>query len=178
MLSTRFRHAVWCVVALSVTSASAADLPDWTTKIRRDHPRLFFNVDTWPQVRERALGAERAWYLSTKERLDRLLPKLGDASTRENSDRGPQAAQAAFVFLVEKDDRYLNLAKMCLDVSIRYYEQCYQERKTVNWYSTSRVHAICAWDWLYDHLGEAERAGLMSRLVQVIDNVLQARPRI
>jgi len=178
MLSTGFRHTVWFVVTLIVTSASAADLPDWTAKIRRDHPRLFFNVDTWPQVRERALGAERAWYLSTKERVDRQLPKLDDVDGWKNSDLGPQAAQAAFVFLVEKDDRYLKLAKTCLDVSIRYYEQCYQERKTVNWYSTSRVHAICAWDWLYDHLGESDRAGLMSRLVQVIDNVVQARPRI
>ena len=178
MLSTRFRQAMTFVVALSVTSASGADLPDWTAKIRGDHPRLFFNVDTWPQVRGRALGAERAWYLSTKERVDRLLPKLNEADDWENSDLGSQAAQAAFVFLVEKDDRYLKLAKTCLDVSIRYYEQCYQERKSVNWYSTSRVHAICAWDWLYGHLSEAERAGLMSRLVQVIDNVLQARPRI
>ena len=178
MLSTRFRQAMTFVVALSVTSASGADLPDWTAKIRGDHPRLFFNVDTWPQVRGRALGAERAWYLSTKERVDRLLPKLNEADDWENSDLGSQAAQAAFVFLVEKDDRYLKLAKTCLDVSIGYYEQCYQERKSVNWYSTSRVHAICAWDWLYGHLSEAERAGLMSRLVQVIDNVLQARPRI
>ncbi len=178
MSSDGFRRAVWIAVLLSVTSASANELPDWTAKIRGDHPRLFFNVNTWPQVRERALGAERDWYLSTKSRVDRLLPKLDDASTWEASDLGPQSAQSAFVFLVENDQRYLELAKTCLDVSIRYYEQCFSDRKTVNWYSTSRVHAICAWDWMYDHLGETERADLMSRLVQVIDNVLQARPRI
>lgn len=34
-------------------------LPDWTQKIHSDHPRLFFNADTWPEVRKRALGDER-----------------------------------------------------------------------------------------------------------------------
>ncbi len=169
---------LWSVVLLASADVFGDELPDWTAKIRRDHPRLFFNSDSWPQVRQRALGAERAWYLSTKSRVDRLLPRLEDAGQWKAEEMGPQAAQAAFVFLMQEDDRYLELAKRCLDASVRYYEQCYREKKSVNWYSTSRVHAICAWDWLYNHLNEAERSDLMSRLVQVIDNVLNARPRI
>jgi hypothetical protein len=48
----------------------AEELPEWIRLIRKDHPRLFFNSDTWPAVRRRALGKERQWYLSIKARVD------------------------------------------------------------------------------------------------------------
>lgn len=134
--------------------ATAADLPAWTAKIRGDHPRLFFNTDTWPAVRDRALGAELAWYRSVKARVDRLSNDLAAEQPRE---LGPEAAWAAFVYRVTGDRRYLELARTCLDASLRFYDDCYEQRKSVNWYSTSRVHAVMAWDWLYNDLDEAER---------------------
>jgi len=60
-MSRRFVLAL-ALLAGSLQAAEGGELPDWTAKIRDDHPRLFFNRDTWPQVRQRALGAERAWY--------------------------------------------------------------------------------------------------------------------
>jgi len=178
MILARIHWAVAMILALAPAIGPAAELPEWTGRIRRDHPRLFFNADTWPEVRGRALGAENAWYTSTKQGVDRLLAELGSGPQAAPRELGPAAAQAAFVFLVTEDKRYLALAQRCLDASLRFYEQCYRDRKTVNWYSTSRVHAICAWDWLYNHLDEPPRADLLSRLVQAIDNVLQARPTI
>jgi heparin/heparan-sulfate lyase len=91
---------------------------------------------------------------------------------------GPEAAWAAFVFLMTEDARYLGVAKKCLDTSLRFYDECFEQKKSVNWYSTSRVHAVMAWDWLYNHMSEAERQDTMSRLVTAIDRVLKARPRI
>jgi hypothetical protein len=165
---------------LVVFSASACGdpLPDWTGQLRSDHPRLFFNADSWPAVRQRALQAENAWYRSVKQRVDRLADELGADPRPAARELGPQAAWSAFVFLVTEDPRYLELAKTCLDTSLRYYDQCYENRKSVNWYSTSRVHAILAWDWLYNHLSEAERSDFLSRLVTALDRVLQAKPTI
>ena len=38
-----------------------ADTNDaWMASIRMDHPRMFFNADTWPQVKARAEGPARA----------------------------------------------------------------------------------------------------------------------
>ena len=139
-------------------------LPDWTQKIRSDHPRLFFNADTWPVVKQRALNAERDWYQRVKRRTDQLLAELKEARDLESRDLGAEAAAAAFVFLMTDDSQYFELAKKCLRASLGYYELCFERRKTVNWYSTSRVHATLAWDWLYDHLTEAERQEIMSRL--------------
>ena len=54
---------ITCLLCTAVAStAIAADDASWMSKIRPDHPRLFFNVDTWPAVKARALGVEKAYY--------------------------------------------------------------------------------------------------------------------
>ncbi|MFH1264551.1 MAG: hypothetical protein ABIK89_02405, partial [Planctomycetota bacterium] len=178
MAGTDCPFAAWVLVLAAPLAASGQELPEWTAKIRPDHPRLFFNAETLPEVRRRALEAEYEWYVTTKAWVDNLLAEMKGTDSPEPRELGPQAAWAAFVFLVTDDARYLDLAKKCLDTSLRFYDACFQEKKTVNWYSTSRVHAVMAWDWLYNHLGEAERADFMSRMVRAIDNVLTARPTI
>jgi hypothetical protein len=161
-----------------ISAAAAEPLPEWTARIRKDHPRLFFNAETWPAVRQRALDQERAWYKSLQSRVDEQLGRALGADRLEAADLGPAAAEAAFVYRMTEDRRYLDLARQCLDASLRYYDQCFTERKSVNWYSTSRVHATLAWDWLYNDLTESERESTMSRLVEAIDRVLGARPPI
>ena len=164
------------LVLLIFSATHGQQLPDWTAKIRSDHPRLFFNADTWPAVKQRALGAERKWYGNIKSRVDRLKGQL--LETSEPGEMGPQAAWAAFVFRMTGDEQYLEIAKISLDKSLSFYEACFEQKKTVNWYSTSRVHAILAWDWLYNDLDQTERKSYMSRLVRVIDKVVKARPSI
>ncbi len=168
--------AVVSLVLAMCSAVTGGQLPDWTAKIRDDHPRLFFNTDTWPDVKKRALSAERKWYESIKGRVDRLQGQSLDVS--EPRELGPQAAWAAFVFRMTGDERYLKIARTCLESSLGFYEACFEQKKTVNWYSTSRVHATLAWDWLYNDLSEADRRSYMSRLVRVVDNVVKARPTI
>jgi heparin/heparan-sulfate lyase len=163
-------------VLLFLSTARSDKLPEWTAKIRTDHPRLFFNSDTWPDVKQRALGPERQWYEYIKRRVDRLKTELGVKG--EPKELGPQAAWAAFVFRMTGEKQYLELAKKCLEKSLSFYEDCFEQKRSVNWYSTSRVHTTLAWDWLYNDLGRAERRGYMSRLVRVIDKVVKARPPI
>jgi len=158
------------------STVTKAQLPSWTAKIRSDHPRLFFNTETWPAVKQRALGAEHNWYSYIKGRVDRLLTERIEKT--ESRELGPQAAWAAFVFRITHETKYLDLAKKCLETSLNYYETCFEQKKSVNWYSTSRVHATLAWDWLYNDLTEAERRTTMSRLVRVIDSVLKVKPSI
>lgn len=162
----------------TAVSAAADELPGWTKSIRTDHPRLFFNADTWGAVRDRALGAELPWYESVKGRTDRLLARFQGENELKAQELGSQAAEAAFVFLVTEDGRYGELAKKCLDASLGYYELCFREKRTVNWYSTSRVHATLAWDWLYNDLSDQERRQTMSRLIGAVNNVVEARPSI
>ncbi|NLF68695.1 MAG: hypothetical protein GX575_06515 [Candidatus Anammoximicrobium sp.] len=171
------RHVpVLVVLALCLRAAQGGELPAWTGKLRTDHPRLFFNRDTWPEVRQRALGAERAWYEEVKRRVERL--KREARTPFAARDLGREAACSAFVYRMTEDSACLELAQQCLDASLRYYDECFAQRKTVNWYSTSRVHAILAWDWLYEDLAADRRGEYLSRLVEAIDRVLKAKPAI
>jgi len=165
-------------LAFATPVPAAPTLPAWVGKIRKDHPRLFFNAETWPAVRARALGPEKAWYERTKARVDRLRRDLEARRGSEDRDLGPDAARAAFVYRMTGDETYLDVARAALAQSLAFYEACYEARKTVNWYSTSRVHAVLAWDWLYGDLAEAERRDTMSRLVRVLQNVFTAKPAI
>lgn len=169
--------SICLLLTLSVV-CSAQELPDWASRIRTDHPRLFFNRDTWPTVKARALGAEKAWYDYVKKRTDNLLQQKIKTPVQDPRDLGPEAAQAAFVYCVTEDKQYLDLAKWAMQLSLAFYEKCYEERKAVNWYSTSRVHWVLAWDWLYDELPEAERREMMTRMVQVLNKVYITRPAI
>jgi hypothetical protein len=47
-------------VLLSPLAALAGEVADWTAEIRKDHPRLFINADTWPDVRRRVVGSDLA----------------------------------------------------------------------------------------------------------------------
>lgn len=171
--------AIWLMLLfVPAVTQGQQELPDWTAKIRSDHPRLFFNAQTWPAVRQRALEAEHDWYRQVKSGVDHLLAKTKTDGELEPRDLGREAASAAFVFLMTDQPGYLDLAKRCLEASVAHYEWCYEQRQSVNWYSTSRVHAIMAWDWLYNWLTETERREIMSRLVLSIDRVLKAKPAI
>ncbi|MBN1675675.1 MAG: heparinase II/III family protein [Kiritimatiellae bacterium] len=173
------RHAVAMLTSALLSSLAPAQTDESVVAlIRPDHPRLFFNRETWPEVKARAEGREKEWFQSVKTRIDRRAAEhLADPDLTVR-DRGVAAAQAAFVYRVTGERPYLDLARKYLASSVQYYEQCFEQRKSVNWYSTSRVHAIMAWDWLYDNLEPDERRALMERLVDVIHNVITVRPHI
>jgi hypothetical protein len=98
--------------AAALLLLGAACLPaaqDWKSAIRRDHPRLFFNRETWPAVKARALGEEAAAFAAMRARADELA-----ARALAQDDYGTQAAEAAFVFLVTGEPRYRDLGARLL----------------------------------------------------------------
>ncbi len=179
-----FRLSLCVLICLMLMSGyrASAETPEWSEVLRPDHPRLFFNADTWPEVRERAEGVEREWYDAQLARVNRLRDEiLGDAEgavTIDAQDYGQDAARAAFVFHMTEEPAYLHLTETLLDASVRLYEERFEERRTVNWYSTSRVHAVMAWDWTRNHLPRERSDELMARLVRNVHNVLTERPMI
>ncbi len=126
---------------------------DLKAAIRPDHPRLFFNRDTFPAVKARALGPDRAEFDKMKARTDRLLA----ADSLASADYGIAASEAAFIRLVTGEDRYLHLAKRLLKTSIDHYHECYRQKKPVNWYAFTRITAWAAYDWIFNDLTVRER---------------------
>jgi len=166
------------LVATGVAVLAAEPMPEWVSKIRPDHPRLFITNETFPQVKARALGAE-------KFRLDRMIARVEKAAEAyrqaarpEPRDLGTEAAWSAFIYLVTRDAKYVDLARKFLRESIEHYESYFEQRRTVNWYSWTRTHAVLAWDWLYNDLEQEERRELLSRMAMNFKNVWTVRPRI
>jgi heparin/heparan-sulfate lyase len=175
------------------STAAGADDESWIAKIRPDHPRLFFNSDTWPQVKGRALNQEKEWFAQLKKMVERYPDNPTSQSTREDpADRrkpdgsietvklprpnewGTQAGQTAFVYLVTGDRKYLEKTKKMLQVSVASYHECIDKGMAVDWYSTSRVHWLAGYDWIYNDLTPEERRALMGSF---LTHLLSLQPR-
>ena len=181
------------LVVCSAVSCGSRET-SWTDSIRTDHPRLFFNAETWPAVKARALGEEREWYDDLVRRVDGYPDNPTTESTRDDfayrkkadgtyetvraprpTEWGFEAAYTAFVYRVTGEARYLDKAKKMLQASAEAYHECFRKGMTVNWYSRSRVHWLAAYDWLYNDLTDGERAELMGSFLSHLDK-LQPRP--
>ncbi len=181
--------------ALAISAAAAghppADNASWLRRIRRDHPRLFVNHEQWRAVRRFALGPARNEYERLRRRVDRYPDrpradsggppvqepqKIGARTinmtvVRPAKTWGRQALETAFVFRMTGDRKYLEKARRMLEVSVAVYQQCCREHRSVNWYSTGRVCAITAWDWLFPALNEEQRRAIILPLLHHVDEV-------
>jgi Heparinase II/III-like protein len=149
---------------MAATDARAAGprkpLPgNWLSKVRADHPRLFFNKTSWPQVKAYTLKHEGAYYQSIQRLVASMpaQPNRKDCEKGSNKKYGPYAQMAAFVWRMEGDPKALEKARNYLLEGVRFYVRSSSARKTVNWYSASRVCAMTAYDWIYDKLTPDER---------------------
>ena len=176
-------RAVWKVCAavavlVGVVPAGASDAKadeparrvpgNWLAKVRMDHPRMFFNKATWPQVKAYALTHEKGY----TERMKRIVASLPASPDRRRMERGsnplygPYAQMCAFVWRLEGDAEALAKAKTYLLEAVRFYNRRSSARQAVNWYSASRVCAMTAYDWIHDELSAGERREVGLGLLQ------------
>ena len=138
-------------------------------RLRVDRPRLFLSSQTLPLVKARAQGPLQALYKARQENLQILSSHDLDFP----NDYGMEAAFAAFCFLCERSKDQLNLAVRLLKSSWAFYRDCDRSNRPVNWYAFSRIHAIAAYDWLYDAMDPELRARLGR---EIMDHVEHAQP--
>lgn len=170
------------------------EVPDWVEQIRADHPRLFFNSDTWPAVRERALTVQREYYDAMKAHADTSEPPQGwwanltdpDAvpvpdprpgSEVDARDWGPQALSCAMVYRIEPTPERLKRIRDMLWASLDYYHACYAVNKAAAYYSYSRLSWLAAMDWVWNDLDPQERAEMGRSMLRHVDDVLK-KPNI
>ncbi|MBI3946417.1 MAG: tetratricopeptide repeat protein [Armatimonadetes bacterium] len=125
-------------------------------QVRRGHPRLFFNAETWPAVKARALGIRKAELDQMKERVDGIA--LADL---EGKDRGSQAMEAAFVYRVTGDPAALAKTRKLMRVSMDFH----LGRTVTRGRMYSLVGLAAALDWLWDDVPRGERDALAQDMV-------------
>ncbi len=165
------------VAALSLGGAdtASAEDPDWLSDLRTDRPRMFFNQETWPKVRDYLENEKSDFYNAlfnrVRARPDEAPESWGD---RSNPGYGPFAMEAALVWLMEGDSgssrnnpglEALEKAKNYLEAAVAFYHRQIDAGEAVNWYSTSRICALAAYDWIHDQLTLGEREHFVTEFI-------------
>ena len=133
-----------------------------------NRPRLFISAASLPVVTRQAAQAHR-------DRLDQMEERVGALAASTNlppGDYGVAAAEAAFLYLCEPSPGRLNVAADLLTRSLDYYRGCDREKRVVDHYSATRIHAITAYDWLYDAIPTAARERLGRQLMEHVERRL------
>jgi len=160
--------AVVCIVTLLIGGmASAQERPEWVSRIRGDHPRVFINEDTWPEIRAMAEGPLAEHFEKVKARVDDI------PAEPEVADWGDHAPLAAFVYRMTGEERYLDLTRTLLDRTVEFCHAQIAAGKAVNWYSRSRISALAAFDWIFDDVPEDWR-GQWGR--SMLDHIADVQP--
>ena len=156
-----------------------ADDYEWMKSIRSDHPRLFFTVEDIPQIVTAANSFESRLFRAMQKRIDKLIEKapvfkneLAVSGEKNNvSQYGYRTAEAAMVWIVTRDTKYLDFAKRMMDRMIRYYELRLANDLNINWYSFTVTSMLCAYDWIYNDLTVEEREDFGRRLYNATYNI-------
>lgn len=157
----------------------------WMSAILDEHPRLFFNKQSFKAVKERALNEESELFGEMKDRVDILHgeeiefkdPLVRDGTQNTDHEYGTRAAEAAFVYLVTKDKKYLELSKNILVKLVDYYTFRNEHDLNIQWYAFSRINALAAYDWIYNDLTDRERMEIGVPFIKAIDYMLPSSNR-
>ncbi|MHB8995545.1 MAG: heparinase II/III domain-containing protein [Armatimonadota bacterium] len=169
------------LLLIGFCSGSLAQQPDWS-QIRSDHPRLYFNADTWPAVKVRAEGPLAAHFAEVRKFADNPKPKAEwsaiqrppkrEESTVDAYDWGDRLMCAALVYRLQPDPQRLEGIRDMLFAALDYYHACFAQGKSVNWYAFSRLGWLCALDWAWNDLQPAERLELARGFLKHVDAAL------
>ena len=186
--------SVILMVSLLPAFAQEGEIP----QIRPDHPRIFFNSETLPIMKERANGSASKYYkrllkdcdamtdnpvasgLEAVHKKEGLQPdgtyySLSSTGYPEITEFGKQAAQCALAWNLSGNPKYLEKAKKMLGASIYGYTVATENRRPVAWRSHSRINALCAYDWIYNALTPEERKAF---IVPLMEHVRLIQPEV
>ena len=84
---------------------------------------------------------------------------------------GNRVADAAMLWVVTKNHKYLDLTKDLLNKIVGFCELRLSDNLNPNGQAFSVITTLCAYDWIYSDLTAEERANLGSRLYKVCYNI-------
>lgn len=134
-------------------------------RIRTDHPRLFFNAETWPAVKARALTVEQAHFNQMKARVDRIpLEEIrsGDWASPDYGSAQVGVMEAAFVYRVTEDPVVLDKVRRML----RGTADIFPDRRGSGERAYPSIAWVAALDWVWNDLVPPEREALAEAMLR------------
>ena len=172
------------LVSTTVSAQLKSGDYEWFNSLRTDHPRLFFTEEEIPQIVNNSMLFDARTYNVMQKRIDRVIKKgveFKDDQTKEfgaNSQFGYRAAEAAMLWVITKDVKYLDFAKQLLDMVIDYYDMRISNNRNVGSNSLTVIATLCAYDWIYNDLTAEERADLGKRLYKATYDIAWHGPDV
>ena len=147
--------------------------------MRTEHPRMFLTSEDIPQIQQTAATYGAATFNTFKKRIDKLigkeivfeneLAKTGEST--KNHNYGYRAAEAAMLWLITHEQKYLDFAKSMVCRTTDYYRLRVEHNLNIHWYAFTQIATLCAYDWIYNDLGIEERERIGSELYNAIYGV-------
>ncbi len=165
---------------------------DWARKLRSTHPRIIFNSDDLPKLRERAAGPCKEDFERIKKTVDALPPKAEKIYLESNIIREPdgrirprqaatyghrlfkydgsaQSMRAALVYLVTGERKYFEIARDYLKLSVEVLEETAKIGTWADWMGNFRVNMFLTYDWIYNDLTPEERREIILPILNYVE---------
>jgi len=152
--------AVLVLVGLFSTRALAAE-------VRPEHPRMLFNADDLPEIRERCKTTHRDTWEMVKNYADSRLDYQPEARPQPAVISGIHG----FVYQVTGDERYARAGVRILRYYADYHLGKVRNRLgSANWEAVAlRRSNYIAYDWLYKGMTPEERTEIGRMLLEIAD---------
>ena len=156
----------------------------WEQSIRKDHPRLFLNKKDIPRIKKNASGDQKPVFDAMKSRIDPLLDQpivfkdllMASGEGSKDHEWGTRASEAAMLWLVTGERKYLDYTKNLLTELAGFYQFRSDHNLNITWYAFSQICAVCAYDWIYNGLDKNERADIGRALFTALDDIAWHNP--
>jgi hypothetical protein len=157
----------------------------WISSMQEEHPRLFFNKTTFLGVRSRALNEEKEIFQEMKDRIDLLLgkkiefrdPLIQDGTANDDHEYGTRACEAALVYRILQEGKYLDLCKELLVTMRDYYNLRLEHKLNIHWYAWSTINCLASFDWVYNDLTKKERFEIGGPLLSAMNKMSSTEGR-
>lgn len=135
------------------------------------HPRVYVTESELKDLRERAHTTHRALWQQTLRNVRALRTEPAPPPAqkrREQNDVGLAIAEAAFVYKIEGDKKYLEAAKRFMDAAVSYDIWGYANNKPNVDLAAGHLLYGLGWgyDLLYNDLSENDRARYRDKLIK------------
>ena len=136
-------------------------------EVRPDHPRMLFNADDLPGIRERCK--------TTQEETWKVVKEYADSRLDFEPTPRPQPAVIAgihgFVYQVTGEEKYARAGTRILRYYAKYHLDKVRSRLgSANWEAVAlRRSNYIAYDWLYNGMTRSERTEIGTMLLEIAD---------
>ena len=142
-------------------------------KIDRNHPRLFFSDADFQRMKEisRTDPRFKDILVQIKHYADTVYPEEVNESTYYKTYKGKQvfyskerfggpASRCAYLWKLTGDRKYLKMGIKILRYAAKWYNKRFDNLQSVEWTCFTRLHALCAYDWMYNDMTPEERLSI------------------